>query len=343
MGCKAVLIAVVTLGACASASSAQDFTIASWGGNYQEAQREAYFKPFASANGLNLAETTYLGGLAELQTMADTGKTVWDAVMMGSADLMLACDEGLLEEFDWSTVGNADKIPDEVKYECGVGNVVVATGIAYNSDGVNEPPKTADDFFNIEKWPGKRGIYNKPNSMLELALIADGVEPDKVYEVLATEEGVDRAFAKLDTIKAHAQFWSAGAQPVEWLVAGNVVMSTAFNGRIATARSEGKPLAFIWDHASLAIDGWAIPKGTPNRVAAFKFIDFVNAPESQAKFSDLYPYGPTNPEAESHITSKNVDTMPVGANIENAYYSNNAFWVEHLDALTERWNKWSAR
>lgn len=45
--------------------------------------------------------------------------------------------------------------------------------------------------------------------------MADGVPAADVYKVLATKEGQDRAFAKLDELKPNIQWWESGAQPQE--------------------------------------------------------------------------------------------------------------------------------
>ena len=99
------------------------------------------------------------------------------------------------------------------------------------------------DFFNVKKFPGKRGIHTWANALIEMALVADGVKASKVYDVMSTPEGIDRAFAKLDTIKDHVVFWSAGSKPLELVSSGEVVMALAYNGRIGAAiLSEGKRL-----------------------------------------------------------------------------------------------------
>ena len=81
-----------------------------------------------------------------------------------------------------------------------------------------------------------------------MALVADGVKANKVYDILNTPAGVDRAFAKLDTIKDDVVFWSAGAQPLELVKSGEVVMSIAYNGRVGAAKlSEGANFDYIWE------------------------------------------------------------------------------------------------
>jgi putative spermidine/putrescine transport system substrate-binding protein len=79
--------------------------------------------------------------------------------------------------------------------------------------------------------------------------------------MLSTEEGVDRAFKKLDTIKSQVVWWEAGAQPPQLLADGEVVMSSAWNGRIANAIKEGKTFKIVWDAQGFDYDYFAIPKG----------------------------------------------------------------------------------
>lgn len=324
-----------------SAAQARDFTIAGWGGNYQDAQRAAYFDPFAKAQGLKYIETTYLGGLAELKSMADTGNVVWDLVITDGSTLQLGCDEGLFEPLDWDAIGGQDQLLPEAIQPCGAGNVVIGNGFAYNHETFPDGPKNWADFFDIEKFPGKRGMNNSPLFNLEYALMADGVPPDQVYEVLSTPEGVDRAFAQLDELKGHLQFWDAGSQPVEWLAANNVAMSTAYNGRIILAAKEGKPLTFVWYNQIYNIDVWAIPANSPYKAQAMEFLKIANTAENQAKFSELMPYGPTNVEAIKLLPPEVIKNLPAGDNIKDALFFSDAFWIDHQDELNERWNNWA--
>lgn len=324
-----------------TAANARDFTIAGWGGNYQDAQRAAYFEPFAQAKDLKFIETTYLGGLAELKTMAETNNVIWDLVITDGATLQLGCDEGLFEPLDWDAIGGKDKLLPEAVGTCGVGNVVIGNGFAYNSETFPEGPKNWADFFDLAKFPGKRGIKNDPMMNLEYALMADGVPPHQVYEVLGTPEGVDRAFAQFDKIKAELQYWDAGSQPVEWLAANNVAMSTAYNGRIIMAAKEGKHLAYVWTNQISNIDAWAVPANSPYKAEAMEFLKVANNAQNQAKFSSLMPYGPTNVDAITVLPPEVSATLPAGDNIKDSLFFSDAFWIDRKDELTERWNNWA--
>ncbi len=120
------------------------------------------------------------------------------------------------------------------------------------------------------------------------------MQPEDIYKVLGTKEGVDRAFAKLDQLKPNIQWWEAGAQPPQWLAAGDVVMSAAYNGRIAAAQKEGVKLGIVWPGSLYDPEYWAVVKGTPNKALAEKFIAFASQPQTQKTFSEKIPYGPVH-------------------------------------------------
>ncbi len=66
-------------------------------------------------------------------------------------------------------------------------------------------------FFDIEKSPGKRGMRKGAKANFEMALMADGIPAGDVYAMLDAPEGVDRAFAMPNKIKADTIWWEAGA------------------------------------------------------------------------------------------------------------------------------------
>ena len=227
--------------------------------------------------------------------------------------------------------------------DCGVGTFVWATVLAYDGDKLKTPPASWQDFWDVKKFPGKRGLRKGAKFTMEIALLADGAKPDEVYKVLATKEGVERAFKKLDEIKPHIQWWEAGAQPPQMLAAGDLVMSSAYNGRIATAQSEGKNLKIVWDGSIYDADHWAIPKGTPKLEVAYKFIAFASRPGPQQVYSSEITYGPTNLKAVEGLDPKRVAELPTAPqNLEGALASNTQFWVEHGEELEQRFNAWAA-
>lgn len=327
-----------------SAVEARDLTVASWGGAYNDALRESLFRPFEDVKGAAVAEDTYFSGLAELKAMVEMGNVKWDIATVEGPELQIGCDEGLYERLDWVALGGEDTLIPGAASDCGAGSVVWGTVLGYNLDAVGDnPPQSWADFWDTETWPGKRGMRTGPKGNLEFALLAAGVAVDDLYDVLRTPEGLDRAFAKLDELRGEVQFWDAGAQPAEWLTAGNVVMSTGYNARITKAIEESRPIGFTWANSQYAIDSWVIIAGSPNKDLAMEFIAFANTATPQVRFAELMSYGPTAVEAETVLSVELAETLPTGANIETSFFTDEAFWTDHMDEVMERWNAWVTR
>jgi putative spermidine/putrescine transport system substrate-binding protein len=276
--------------------------------------------------------------------MVETRKVTWDVVEVESPDVARGCDEGLFEKIDWARIGNkADFVPAAVT-DCGVGIFVWSTVMAYNADKLKVGPRTWADFWDVKKFPGKRGMRKGARYNLEFALMADGVAPKDVYKVLATKEGQDRAFKKLDELKPNIQWWEAGAQPPQFLVAGDVVMSTAYNGRIDAAQKEGKNLKVVWNGSIYDLDYWAIPKGTPNKDLAEKYIAYTVSSKPQQEYAKHIAYGPVNDAAIKSLDAKTLSNLPNSpANGKNAVLQNLTFWTDHGDELEQRFSSWAAK
>ncbi|MCE3250863.1 MAG: polyamine trasnporter, periplasmic polyamine-binding protein [Geminicoccaceae bacterium] len=223
--------------------AADQLTVVSWGGAYATSQIKAYHEPFAKETGVEMLSEDYNGGLAQIRAQVESGNVTWDLVDLELSDVVRGCDDGLLEELDLAELPPApDGTPAEEDFiegtlhDCAVSTIIWSTVFAYDDTKFPDAkPATIADLFDLEKFPGKRGLKKNPKVNLEFALMADGVPADEVYDVLSTEEGVERAFAKLDTIKDQVVWWEAGAQPPQLLADGEVAMTTAFNGRLYDA------------------------------------------------------------------------------------------------------------
>lgn len=340
-----------------SAQAAESITVVSWGGAYTKSQVEAYHKPWIAATGNQIKSEDYNGGIAEIKAQVEAGNVSWDVVDVELSDAIRACDEGLLEEMDHSslpaapdgTAATDDFLPGTL-YDCAVASIVWSTIFAYDSSKMSDGPKTIGDFFDTAKYPGKRGLRKNPKANLEMALMADGVAAAEVYDVLGTDEGVDRAFAKLDTIKSEVVWWEAGAQPPQLLADGEVAITTAYNGRIFNAvAGEDKPFEIVWDGQVFDLDLWVVPKGA-NKEAAMDFVKFSTATEQLAAQASYISYGPARKSSGPLVGkfhNKDIDMGPqmptAEANLTNALQNDFEFWADNQDQLSERFNAWLAK
>lgn len=342
LSCAAAL--AFTLGAAGAQAEERPLVVVSWGGAYQDAQKQVYFEPFRKATRIPMIDESWDGGIGVLRAKVQGGKADWDVVQVESEELELGCDEGLFVKLDYGKIGGKDAYLPEAVNPCGVGAIVYDFVLAYDKDKLKAPPQSWADFFDTKKVPGKRGLRMGPKTTLEIALIGDGVAPADVYKVLATPEGVDRAFKKLDTIKRDIVFWKAGAQPPQLLASGEVAMTSAYNGRIdAAIRSDRRNFGVVWNGALFTVDSWVILKGSPHMDEAYRFLDFVGEPQNQAKLPQYIAYGVTNKNAMPLIDAKYLPDLPTAPqNMQNVQLISPEFWLENLDRLTERFNTWAA-
>jgi putative spermidine/putrescine transport system substrate-binding protein len=171
------------------------------------------------------------------------------------------------------------------------------------------------------------------------------VAPEDIYKVLGTDEGLDRAFKKLDTIKKDVIWWESGAEGPQLLADGQVVFASSWNGRFYNAiKTDKKPFQIIWDHQIPDYEFWAIPKGTPNLDAAYRFISFAGQPKQQAEQANAIPYGPSNKDSAALVDPNILPDLPTAPdNLKTAFYADQQFWGDRGDELRERFNAWLAQ
>ncbi len=289
-----LLVAATQVQAQAPAQAPAPLVVANFGGANGQAQSVAFMKPFFERTGVPVKAVEYTGDLVQVKDMVTSGKPTWDVVEVESTDLALGCAAGLFERIDRASVTSAGMLIPGTIQDCGVGAFVWSTVLAYDAGRLKEVPKNWADFFNVAKFPGKRALRKGARYNLEIALMADGVGRREVYGLLATPAGQQRAWTKLQTLLPHVRWWDAGAQPVQWLAAGEVAMASAFNGRVAVAASRGANLGIVWNDAIYEFDYWTIVKGSPRRAQAEAFTSFATSESAQLAFAREISYGPTH-------------------------------------------------
>ena len=340
----AALLAGSALGAV-QAYAADDLTITSWGGAYQESQRNAFFKPFVDA-GNKVTEAEYNGEIAKVRAMVEAKAVTWDVVDVDTQTALAGCAEGAFETIDWGKLGlDKSKFIGGDVTDCAVPNILYSTVAAYDTSKTKDPANLFEALYDTAKFPGKRALQKSPFVNLEWALMADGVAPEDVYKVLGTEEGVARAFKKLDTIKKDVVWWESGAQGPQLLADGQVVFATSWNGRFYNAiKTDKKPFKIIWDRQAPDWDWWAIPKGTPKLDGAYRFITFASDPQRMADQTKWISYGPANKDSAPLIDPAILPDLPSAPdNLKTVFYPDPQFWGDKGDELRERFNAWLAQ
>ena len=340
---------------------ADSLTLVSWGGAYQASQVNAYANPYQEMNpDLEIVwDESSNEAVAKLRAMSEAGNVTWDLVDIDGGDAIRVCDEGLAMEIDHDAVlapapdgsSASDDFGELLISDCFIPQVVYSTTFGYRTDMVGDaPPTEICAIFDTETWPGKRSLEKRPIKNLEWALICDGVDADDVYEALETEEGQNRAFAKLDTIKDDVIWWSAGADTPQLLADGEVIMGSTYNGRLFSVIEEQKqPIAMLWDHQVFDLSGWIVPAGLPeDRLArTLDFLRFATDTQRLADQAKYISYGParesSGPLVSTHATLgiEMAPHMPNNPeNSKTAIVYNTDFWSDYRDDLDAKFQAW---
>ncbi|WP_187275775.1 ABC transporter substrate-binding protein [Parahaliea aestuarii] len=330
---------------------ADTLNVVSWDGAYVKSQVLGFIRPFEEATGHRVNIIQHSGGVAEIRQQVRAWNVSWDVVDMELFDALRACREGLLEPLQVSLLTPApDGTPaseDFIELDesaCGVGNVVGSTVLGFRTDTFEQPPQQLEDLFDLQRFPGRRALRKSPKGNLEWALIADGVAPARVYEVLATEAGLERAFERLDSLKPHTEWWETGQQAIHLLESGQVAMASVYSGRVAAARERGQPLAMLWDHQIWFYDVWAIPRNGRNSELAREFVRFASSTDSLAAQARYIPYGPMRRSSLAALPPELRARLPTAPdNLSSALELDAHWWSEHLDTIGPRFRRWLER
>ena len=342
---------------------AKEMTIVSWGGAYTDSQMNAYHKPYMEKTGVNIiSDDSSAEAVAKLRAMNEANNITWDVVDVVASDAMRLCDEGLAMEIDFDNMlapapdgtSATEDFGDLLVSDCFIPQIVYSTTFGYRTDLVGDTaPTSVCDVFDLEAFPGKRSLQKRPIDNMEWALYCDGVAKDDIYEVLGTDEGVEKALAKLDTIKSSVVWWTAGAETPQLLADGEVVMGSTFNGRLFSAIAEqNQPIGMLWDMQSFDLDGWIIPAGlSPERQArALDYVFFATDTQRLADQAKYISYGPARKSSAPLVgqhASLGIDMAPHmptdPANASNVHLYDYGWWADNRDDLDAKFQAWLAK
>ncbi len=304
---------------------------ASGGGKLEEAYRRSVFADWQKSTGI--AITTTANPAAKLKAMVEQKQVEWD-VMQGAAELLIVLGrQGLLEPIDYSIVKTDGLLPGSARKFFVLTDVAAYT-IVWNTKSV--PSNAPHSWKDVWAHKGRIGLWKQPYQTLEVALLADGVDKDKLYPL-----DVERGLKSLATIKDKVVWWSSGAQGAQLILDGEVDVCAVWNGRIYDPKKAGALVDYDFNQAVFVSDAWGIPKGTPNASESMELIALEMTPGPQAAFAKSIPYGPTNEAALKLIDAKLKADLPSSeANFSKGVMLNVDYWADNGGKVVERFNQW---
>jgi putative spermidine/putrescine transport system substrate-binding protein len=281
-----------------AAAQAKEIVLANAGGDAAPAMQKVFAEPFMKAHpGTKVVVDGTYPSSAKIKAMVEAKYVTWDVCDRNLPASLELGQQGLLEEIDYGIVDKS-KMRAEHAGKWGSGSYIFSNVLCYQAGAFDgRKPMTWKDFWNVKDFPGKRGLRKHIDGQLEAALLADGVEPSKLFPL-----DVKRALEKIKELKPHCIFWSTGAESQQILRDREVVMANLWNTRASVLRRESdKKIDFHYNEALLWVAAWIVPKGNPAGKDVFRLIASTQDPAAQVELFKLLGNGPINPAASAMV------------------------------------------
>jgi mannopine transport system substrate-binding protein len=281
---------------------------------------------------------------ARAEGMVRSGNVEFDIVTATGPDLVDKAD--LLLDIPCDQLANVKQFG--IEGACTTKGVARTTGgmvLTYNTEAFGEnAPKNWADFWNVEAFPGPRGLPDTGDRdwwVPAAALLADGVAREDLFPL-----DLDRAYRKLDEIRPHiAVWWKTGNQVQQIMRDKEVVMAMSYSGRSLATIKDGAPLGMAWDGAIRDTGYMSILKDSPNPEGALAYIDFFYGnSEGHPEFIRTVGYATASsaglqqlPEDEQKLFATYPENYAVLVDPDFK-------WIgENRATLRDRWTAWLAQ
>ena len=291
--CALAGVASVAVSIGDAEAAANEIVMWNWGGDAVKCHSESFGKPFSKETGMGFKFDTSGPLQGKIKEMVDSGNVTADVADADAFDAIALGKSGHLEAINYSVV-DKKKVLEGFAWEYGVSIIFYGYAFMYDTQAFKDnPPSTWADFFDTKKYPGKRSLYKWANGAIEGALLADGVAKDKVYPC-----DLDRALAKIKSIKSDSFYWGSGSEAQQMIVNGEVSMGMVWLNRAKVVEADTNGHYRLNMNEAIAMPGaYIVPKGNPaGRANVMKFIASCQKPERQIALLKCHGMTPSNPE-----------------------------------------------
>jgi putative spermidine/putrescine transport system substrate-binding protein len=340
---RGLVSALVGVGACFvlanPALAQQRLTVATYGGNWGEAQKACILDPFGKASGVQLVQETSVSTVTYNKLKQQKGNPSIDIAWIDGGISELAAADGVVAAIDPAKVPNIAGLIDEAVYKNKDGRIYAlstgfyALGIAFNTKELKEAPQSWWDIWKPE-YSGKVTLPSPVN--------AAGI-PFFAHIIALTGGSLDNPTSgveKLKTIKASSYYDASGVAQAA-LQSGEAFAAAYYNTAAWAIADKGLPIAFIVpkEGAPSADIRVHIADGTKNADAALQFVNYAVGDEAMNCLAEKLYVGP--PTKHYKISDQAKSRMPWGANgsVKNLAIPNWDAINAKRAPLTEVWNR----
>lgn len=235
------------------------------------------------------------GNITTLQHALSLTPPPIDLLLLSKKTAEQACDLGLLISLPDDLLSSYDK-------QCDFKTFTDHIALAWDSQKIYFQPSWKD-FWNVTQYPGRRGLQKDAFSALSIALLADGVPPNNIVEVLSTSSGILRAFKKLNQLRPYIVWWTTPNDANFLLYKKRVLMTSVSVLSINAFQKQHPSSHFQYQHKNTIETSvvLSIPATIPTQ-------RIKNIQDLLAKHS-LLPFSLSNPKYRLWQTSIKQETI----------------------------------
>ncbi len=317
-----------------------------WGGVVQDAFDKYAFQPYTKKTGIKVVQGTF-GDEDEIITRIKTSKE-GDFQVVHSSGVnyyIKYVNGGLTSEINEANIPNMANVLQPmiepfrkltpklsaVPYDYGT------TGIAYNTKVISpeEAKEKGAALLLDKKYAGKVGGYSDMTTRVWYAALATGQDPNNIKDM-------DTIWAKVrETRDLAKKFWSSGAELMDLLSKGEIVVTDAWSGRVAALQDQGHPIGYLDPAGSYAwMEDMLILKGSP-MAESEELINFMLDPATSIAVAEGQSYPPSLDPTKVKLTEK-IEKLPAfdkTGTMKSLTFADPTYWANNEDAWTKQWNR----
>jgi putative spermidine/putrescine transport system substrate-binding protein len=313
--------------------SGTTITYLGFGGITDETMDKAWFKPFEKETGAKVvmeSPTNY----AKIQAQVESGSVGYDLVD-GDAFIM---DPGCGEEWEEMNIPNLKYVDPKYKPQsaCTAPDYIYSYVIAYSPDEFPQTgPENCKDFFDTEKFGGKRQIYGYYyGDAPECAAVAAGANVKNPYPL-----DTEALLGEVERIKGDLSVYETPSQASDAMQNNDVSMGIYTTRIVLEAQNLGADWKIAHGWSSTGTGTFGIPKGAPDTAATEERLNYIYKPETIKRFFEELPtYG--SAEGALPPQAKKLDPWLVAGSkqiLEAGSLIDWTWWAENDPTFSEQW------
>ncbi|MEI9429697.1 ABC transporter substrate-binding protein [Mesorhizobium sp. Cs1299R1N3] len=327
-------------------AAVQEVRFDGWGGTVQDAIDKFAFQPYTTKTKIKVVQGTF-GDEDEIITKIKTAKP-GDYQVIHSSGVnyyIKYVNAGLTSEINEANIPNMANVLQPmiepfrkltpklsaIPYDYGT------TGIAYNTKVISpeEAKEKGAALLLDKKYAGKVGGYSDMTTRVWYAALATGQDPNNLKDM-------DAIWAKVrETRDLAKKFWSSGAELMDLLSKGEIVVTDAWSGRVAALQDQGHPIGYLDPAGSYAwMEDMLILKGSP-MAECEELINFMLDPATSIAVAEGQSYPPSLDPNKVKLTEK-IKKLPAfdkTGTMKSLTFADPTYWATNEDAWTKQWNR----